>query len=72
MAKLHYDDIIISKLVKDDSSRKKWKVVDILLNIESKQAAAIAKVVRRVLPPKFYVSALGPGQYHKGSIYFSK
>lgn len=73
MAKrLYYSDIIISRPISKEGAWIKWEVVDIEKNVEDKRATSIVKVLKRVLPPKYYVASIGPGQFEKGSTWSSK
>lgn len=70
--KIHLDDIIVSEKIGQKGTEIQWKVVAMIEGVEYKQAGQIAKVLKRVLPPKYYCSSLGPGQYKVGSTYWSK
>lgn len=73
--KIYYSDIIISQVVGTiPAETREWvknKVVMIEKNVEVKEAFQIVWLLRKVLPPKYYVSTLGPGQYEEGSTFNS-
>lgn len=72
MAKIFYDDIIISEVISTEDNVKTNKVIMIEKNVELQKSIEIVNVLKKVLSPRYYIMHLGPNQYEVGSTYHSK
>lgn len=72
MAKTFYNDVIVSEVVEIVNGTLINEVIHVFKHVELKESNHMVKTLRRVLPKKYYVESIGPGQYEEGSIYQSK